>query len=149
MSFVRQPDAGRTRMAGAKMKPSKTNIRVILAGLLIVAAGLLGFPRLVYGQAAQRQQIRGEDFFIISSVDAKKQQLVLKLPTEVTEVVRVTSETTYRDQSGKALKFEDLRAGDTVYAKIARNSAGALTLVSLRRAPMTLEELHRRYFREE
>lgn len=149
MILARQPKSGRSRKAGATMKASKTNIRTILAGLIIVAAGLFAFPEFAYAQTAQRQQSGGESFFIISSVDAKKQQLVLKLPTEVTEVVQVTPKTIYRDQNGKALKFEDLRAGDTVYAAVVRNSKGELAVVSLRRAPMTLEELHRRYFREE
>jgi hypothetical protein len=82
-------------------------------------------------------------------LDAKKHQIVLKLPTEVTEVVEVTTETIYRDEKGRSLKFEDLHAGDTVYATLSRNAKGVLTAVSIPRGPMTPEELHARYMKED
>lgn len=123
-------------------------VRTILASV-ILCGGLLALPGLAEAQSVQRRQSPADSFFIISSVDAKKQQIVLKLPTEVTEIVGVTAATTYRDEKGKPLKFEDLRAGDTVYATLTRDAGGTLTVTSLRRGPMTLEELHLRYFAEE
>ncbi|MEJ2010247.1 MAG: hypothetical protein P8Z30_19180 [Acidobacteriota bacterium] len=131
------------------MKTSKTILRMILAGMAVFCAVLLALPVVAAAKTPQRQQSRGESFFIISSVDARKQQLVLKLPSEVTEVAQVTPATTYRDEEGKPLKFDDLRAGDTVYATVIQNAKGTLTVTSLRRGPMTLEELHKRYFAEE
>lgn len=128
------------------MKVSWKSFPMILASAVSMWLGLLAIAGTTGAQTAQKSQTGGDSFFIISSVDAKKQQLVLKLPTEVTEVVQVTPATTYRDEEGKTLKFEDLRAGDTVYAKLARKAKGTLTVVSIRRGPMTLEELHRRYF---
>lgn len=130
------------------MKVSKTNVRMVSLVMTMMWTGLLVLGATMFGQTPQRQQSPDESFFIISSVDAKKQQLVLKLPTEVTEVVQVTPATTYRDEQGKSLKFDDLRAGDTVYAALRRNAEGALTVISIRRGPMTVEELHRRYFPE-
>lgn len=119
----------------------------ILAGM-ILCTGVLGLPAITAAQGTQRQSQTGS-FFIISSVDAQKQQIVLKLPTEVTEVVQVTSETVYRNEQGRAIKLEDLRAGDTVYATLKQKAKGSLIVVSIRRGPMTLEELHRRYLPEE
>lgn len=106
-------------------------------------------PRTTNAQDERCQQKRSDSFFIISSVDANKQQIVLKLPTEVTEVVEATPGTAYRDVNGKQLKLEDLRAGDTVYVTLSRNEKGVLTVSSIRRAPMTIEELCVRYLHEE
>jgi hypothetical protein len=119
-----------------------------LAGA-VLCIGLLLLPGSISGQATQRQVSQADSFFIVSSVDAKKNQIVLKLPTEVTEVVEVTPATIYRDEAGKPLKIEDLRAGDTVYATLRRNARAALVVVKIRLGPMTLEELRRRYLREE
>src|SRR5579864_4031203 len=66
------------------------------------------------------------DFFIISSVDLTKRQILLKLPTEVTQLIRVDNRTQYLDAHGKAIKLTDLRAGDTVY--IVPNRTGDQTL---------------------
>jgi hypothetical protein len=84
------------------------------------------------------------DFFIISSVDPAKSQLLLKLPTEVTEVMRVGDETRYIDEDGKSMKLTDLRAGDTVYIT-SRPGRGGLVAIQIRRGPMTVTELRRRY----
>ena len=120
----------------------------VLAGVFL-CVGLLILPGIARAQTSQGELKRAEVFFIVSSVDTEKHQIVLKLPTEVTEVVEVTFATTYRDEKGSPIKFEDLRAGDTVYATLRRNAKGARTIVSIRRGPMTIEELHRRYSLEE
>jgi|SRR5579875_953611 len=123
--------------------------RLFLRVFATLCGALLALPVPSMAEAAKRQQKIADTFSIISSVDAKKHQIVLKLPTEVTEVVEVTPETTYRDELGRPLKFEDLRAGDTVYAVVVRKAGGALVVTSIRRGPMTVEELHRRYLKEE
>jgi hypothetical protein len=89
----------------------------------------------------------GESFFIISSVDTKKKQIVLKRPTEVTELIQVTDKTVYLDDNGKTLQFQDLRAGDTVYVSSIRNAEGTRVATRIRIGPMTIEELHRRYLK--
>jgi hypothetical protein len=87
-----------------------------------------------------------EEFFIISSVDTGKKQLLLKEPTEITEVLQVNEKTRYTDKSGKAIQFADLRAGDTIYVRTAMTVAGKVA-VSVRKGPMTVEELRRRYLK--
>lgn len=146
-----QPDSELVCGMETSMKTSTTNTlaRIAIVVTVILCTGFPALPAITQAQAAQRHQDPADSFFIVSSVDAKKQQLVLKLPTEVTEIISVTPTTAYRDESGKPLKFADLRAGDTVYVTAIQNAKGNLTAVSIRRAPMTLEELHRRYMGEE
>lgn len=128
-----------------KTKSAANSLFSVLAGMLL-CMGMLHPPAAAGAQGSQAtQKAHADSFFIISSVDAQKQQMVLKLPTEVTKLVKVTSSTVYRDQQGRMLKFDDLRAGDTVYAVLRQNGKGNPIVVSIRRAPMTLEELHRRY----
>jgi hypothetical protein len=81
------------------------------------------------------------EFFIVSSVDTSHARVVLKRPTEVTVVVTVPATTPIRTEHGQPLHLGDLRSGDTIYAVV--NSAGVAT--SIRRGPMTMEELRRRY----
>ena len=84
------------------------------------------------------------DFFIISSVDPDKKQILLKLPTEVTQLMQVDGRTRYLDGKGKAMQLRDLRAGDTVYI-VSNRSGEQLTAVNIRKGPMTLEVLRERY----
>jgi hypothetical protein len=88
----------------------------------------------------------GEEFFIVSSVDTAKKELLLKEPTEITELLHVNEKTRYTDKNGKEIQFADLRAGDTVYIRSTATPAGKLA-VSIRKGPMTLEELHRHYLK--
>lgn len=128
---------------------SSKRLSSILA-VMVLCVGVLMLPAVTGAQGTRKgQKAPTDSFFIISSVDAQKQQIVLKLPTEVTEVVQVESSTIYRDEQGRPLKFDDLRAGDTVYAVLRKSATGRLIVVSIRRSPMTLEELHRRYLPEE
>jgi hypothetical protein len=115
-------------------------------GALIVA--LLGCAFSLAAQA-ERAAVTGnstEQFFIISSVDSAKKQLLLKEPTEITELLQVNDKTRYTDKNGKPIQFADLRAGDTVYIKTATIAAGKVA-VSIRKGPMTLNELHRHYLK--
>lgn len=88
----------------------------------------------------------GEEFFIISSVDIGKKQLLLKEPTEITQILQVNDKTRYTDKAGKVMQFGELRAGDTVYIRSAPAAGGKLA-VTIRKGPMTVEELHRRYLK--
>lgn len=87
-----------------------------------------------------------EEFFIVASVDIGKKQLLLKEPTEITEVLQVNDKTRYTDENGKAIQFADLRAGDTVFIRSSATPAGKVA-ISIRKGPMTLEELRRRYLK--
>lgn len=88
-----------------------------------------------------------EEFFIVSSVDSDKGTIVLKQPTETTLTMRVTDKTRCVGLKGETIRFTDLRAGDTVFIASAPAPAGPPAASSIRRGPMTVEELHRRYLR--
>jgi len=88
-----------------------------------------------------------EEFFIVSSIDVAQSRLLLKRPTEVTVPATITSSTRIHGERGESLRLSDLRSGDTVYAVTSKLPNGQLMITSLRRGPMTVEELHRRYLR--
>jgi hypothetical protein len=115
---------------------------------LVVVASILSCGPFLAGQSGKAGANRSgaEDFFIVSSVDIAKKQLLLKEPTEITEVLQVNEKTRYTDNNGKPMQFADLRAGDTVYIRSTTSSAGKVA-VSIRKGPMTLEELLRRYLK--
>lgn len=114
----------------------------ILAAVLLATWSLPAIPRTAAGSAAPV----ADDFVIVSSVDVAQKRLVLKRPSEVTVLVRVTGKTTYRSEQNRPLQLEDLRAGDTVFIRVGTGSE-ADAAKTIRKGPMTLEELHRRYFR--
>ncbi len=118
------------------------------AAFLLVLASVLGCAPFLAAQSnkAPSDPKSGEEFFIISSVDSAKKQLLVKEPTEITEVLQVNDKTRYTDRNGKAMQFTDLRAGDTVYIRRTATPGGKLA-VSIRKGPMTVEELHRRYLK--
>jgi hypothetical protein len=126
------------------MKSRQIPFRILLAVLALVSVSTLT-PLLRAAERAQDEATSREDFFIISSVDAAKKQIVLKRPTEVTELIRVSEKTVYLDEQGKAIEFKSLRAGDTVYVSSSPGPDGKRIVNRIRRGPMTLEELHRRY----
>ena len=86
------------------------------------------------------------DFFIVSSIDVARKQILLKRPTEVTELMRVDGETHYFEESGKPMRLADLRAGDTVF--ITFKPAGAQPVaVTIHKGPMTVDLLRQRYLK--
>ena len=97
--------------------------------------------------AATPAPVSTEEFFIVSSVDPGKGLMVVKRPTEVTLTMGLTEKTRCRDEQGKAIRATDLRAGDTVFIASERSASGQPVAASIRRGPMTVPELHRRYLR--
>ncbi|HKF42320.1 MAG TPA: hypothetical protein VKG01_04410 [Thermoanaerobaculia bacterium] len=106
--------------------------------LLVVAAAIV---------SASAPAAAGDEFFIVSSVDADKGTIVVKRPTETTLTMRVTDKTRCTGLKGEAIRFTDLRAGDTVFVTSAASPSGPPVASTIRRSPMTVEELHRRYLR--
>jgi hypothetical protein len=96
--------------------------------------------------AQEKKNPAGEQFFIVSSVDQAKSQVLLKRPTEVTLLMKVDGKTQFLDEQGKSLKLTDLRAGDTVWvnSSLAAKDDGPVA-VRIRKGPMTVQELHRLY----
>lgn len=86
----------------------------------------------------------GEHFFIIGSVDQAQQQVLLKWPTEVTLLLKVTPDTKFVSEAGKPLKLGDFRAGDTVWVTYKGDGTDA-TALHVRAGTMTVAELHQ-YF---
>ena len=87
----------------------------------------------------------GERFFIVASIDLQKSQLLLKYPTEVTLLAVVNNATKFSDESGKALKLSDLRAGDTVWMVSSGGQNGEVTAIRIHKGQMTVADLHRYY----
>ena len=117
--------------------------------LIVFAGPLLGlcFGLWLRAQGRQPAGSTAEQFFIVSSVNSNKQQLVLKRPTEVTLLVRVNDKTAYLDQQGRPLQLKDFRAGDTVYVTLRSGAEGPSVITRIRKGLMTLEELRRRYLK--
>jgi len=85
------------------------------------------------------------DFFIISSIDLAKGRILLKRPTEVTELMRVDGATHYFEEHGKPIRLTDLRAGDTVY--IVSRPGVEDVAVTIHKGPMTADVLRERYLK--
>jgi hypothetical protein len=133
-----------SRILGTRRHPAGRRLRVVA----IVFATVVS---CVFSVAAQSSKATastngGEEFFIVSSVDITKKQLLLKEPTEITQLIQVNDKTRYVEKDGKPMQFGDLRAGDTIYIKSANTSAGRVA-VSIRKGPMTLQELQRHYLK--
>jgi hypothetical protein len=113
--------------------------------LLALSALLLATVPLAANVSAQGKKTgTGEQFFIVASVDQSKSQFLLKRPTEVTLLVKVTDKTQYFDEAGKANKFSDFHTGDTVWVASSGGAADS-TAVRIRKGQMTVPDLHRYY----
>jgi hypothetical protein len=86
------------------------------------------------------------DFFIVSSIDLAKRQILLKRPTEVTELMRVDRDTRYLEERGNPIRLTDLRAGDTVYI-LSKSSGAQPVAVTIHKGPMTLDVLRERFLK--
>lgn len=86
------------------------------------------------------------EFFIVSSRNVSKSQILLRRPTEVTVLMKVNQHTQIFDEQGKRMPLSKLRAGSTVWMVPAPDKAGEEPLVvSIREGPMAVQELHRLY----
>jgi hypothetical protein len=86
---------------------------------------------------------KGEQFFIIASIDQAKSEILAKRPNEVTLLLNVTPKTQYLAENGKPLKLSDFRAGDTVW--VASTGGAHPTATRIRKGQMTVADLHRYY----
>ncbi len=111
---------------------------------IVLVVILLALP-LVAEKSPKGDSSSGEEFFIISSVDMAKNRLVLKHPTEVTELMLVNDKTACFNEKGKSEPCKNLRAGDTVFVISSGSGEGARTAARIRVGPMTIEEIHRKY----
>ncbi len=122
-----------------KLKTSSILLALALSTLVLLPA--------LAGEQERSGRKLDEEFFIVSSIDTKKQQVLLKRPTEVTELMLVTEKTAFQDEQGKPLRLSDFRAGDTVYVTSYADSSGARVARRLRKGPMTVKGLKRSYLK--
>jgi hypothetical protein len=87
----------------------------------------------------------GEQFCMVSSLDMKKQQVVLMQPTQLTIIATVTPQTQFLGENGQKLALKDMRAGDTVWALVKTEKGGQIVAVRIREGRMTVDELHKLY----
>jgi ABC-type oligopeptide transport system substrate-binding subunit len=120
----------------------KIKLAILAAALATAAAAPL------MAEKPQSRADAGDEFYIISSVNLQKNQLVLKRPTEVTVLMEVNDKTVCLDEKGKPLHLKELRAGDTVFVASRRNPDGNSVATRIRKGYMTLEEVHSRYLNQ-
>ncbi len=115
----------------------------------LVLAGILSLPAARPAVAAEIRSPAppADEFFIVSSINSDKGTMVVKRPTETTLTILVTPRTRFHGEKGEAIRFTDLRAGDTVFIASEPDPSGHPAASTIRRGPMTLEELRRRYLR--
>ena len=118
----------------------------IFASLVVAAVWISAMPWAV-AQSSRKGAIQNEEFFIVASVDGTKSQLLLKRPTEVTVLMKVSEKTLFFDENGKGFVFADLRAGDTVWVISSSGQASERAALRVRKGPMTLADLRRIYVR--
>jgi hypothetical protein len=112
----------------------------------LVSALAMALGLSVAGWAAQssRAPSGNDEFFIVTSTNMPKHQLVLKLPTEVTMRMYVNDKTRVIGENGKSMPVSQLQAGDTAFITYVRGSEGP-TAVEIRLGPMTWSILQQRY----
>jgi|ERR1700730_15951332 hypothetical protein len=111
---------------------------------LSVSLILFSLFSMTAADAQDKKTAAGEEFFIVASLDQANAQLLLKRPTEVTQLAKVSARTQFIDEKAKPLHLTDLRAGDTVWA-VTSGSGTNITIARLRKGPMTVAELHQYY----
>jgi hypothetical protein len=113
------------------------------------AAGALAGRTDIYSstngtETVGKKTSAGEQYFIVGSVDQSQQQILLKWPTEVTLLLKITPATKFVAENGQVLHFSDFRAGDTVW--VTYTGAGdSATATHVRAGGMTVQELHDYY----
>lgn len=114
--------------------------RLHFSGIAIIAGMLM----LVSSAQAQTNS-RGEEFFIVSSVDQQTHQVVLMRPTQLTVAASVGPQTHCLTETGQKMSPSNLKAGDTVWAIVKPGKEGTINAVSIREGAMTQAELQKLY----
>lgn len=123
---------------------NKTLIRLHFFGLA-AAAGTLSIALALSSPLWAQANSKGEEFFMISSVDQQTHQVVLMRPTQLTVAANLNPGTIFLGDKGEKMTPKDLRAGDTVWAIIKTGKNGVVSAVRIREGAMTQAELRRLY----
>lgn len=122
------------------------NKRMIFAASAFVAILALLLVAPVDAQTPKSpSDSRGEQFYVISSVDMQKHQVVLMRPTQLTVVATTNDQTAYVGEKGQKLGLKDLHAGQTVWATLRKDTGGQVVAMKIREGAMTIAELHKLY----
>ncbi len=117
-----------------------------VVSLLLLPALALAVSLPAFAQEIQNpKNAQGEQFFMISSVDLPKHEIVLMAPTQLTLVVNTTNLSQYVGEKGQKLSEKDLKAGDTVWAIVKAGKGGQTTAVRIREGSMTPADLQKLY----
>jgi hypothetical protein len=119
-------------------------VPIIISAVILTVLAMPVFAQS--GKNSGNTEFAKGDFFIVSSIDLARKQILLKRPTEVTELMRVDGGTRCFEERGNTMRLADIRAGDTVYIT-SRLNEGQLVAVTIRKGPMTLDVLRERYLR--
>ena len=119
-------------------------IRIIISSVILAVLTTSGLAQS--GKNSGKTDFAKGDFFIVTSIDLTRKQILLKRPTEVTELMLLDDGTRCFEENGNAIRLADIRAGDTVYIT-SRSNGGPLVAVTIRKGPMTLDVLHERYLK--
>ena len=115
-----------------------------LFAMLVALLASTGSAALAATKAGATREHRNE-FFIVSEVNLRRQQLVLEMPTQITMLMHLDKKTVFENRRGRRLPLTDMRAGDTVYVTYLRENGNSVAL-TIRRGPMTVARLHRLYW---
>lgn len=121
-------------------------IRLRLSTLAVFAGALLMALGICFSASAQTNS-RGEEFFIISSVNFQTHQIVLMRPTQLTVAGTFGPQTVCLGENGQKLPTKELKAGDTVWAVLRNAKAGQASISRIRLGAMTTNDLHKLYLR--
>ena len=122
------------------------NKKTILLVSFFAAFLAAALPSAALAQARRvSSDIRGEQFYVISSVDMQKHQIVLMHPTQLTVVATVNDQTAYLGEKGEKVGLKDLHAGQTVWAILRKDNGSQISAVRIREGAMTVAQLHKLY----
>lgn len=107
--------------------------------------GVLSISLALAAPLWAQKNSKGEEFFIISSVDQQTHQVVLMRPTQLTVAADFGAQTVCLGEKGEKMTPKDLRAGDTVWAILKTGKGGAASALRIREGAMTQAELQRLY----
>ncbi|HEV2297611.1 MAG TPA: hypothetical protein VGR72_03740 [Candidatus Acidoferrales bacterium] len=118
---------------------------IFVASTLVAILALLVVAPLDAQTPKSPSDSRGEQFYVISSVDMQKHQIVLMRPTQLTVVATTNEQTAYVGEKGQKLGLKDLHAGQTVWATLRKDKDSQVAVMKIREGAMTVAELHKLY----
>jgi hypothetical protein len=120
---------------------SKISFRLHFSTIAIVGGMVLALAT----SARAQTNSKGEEFFMVSSVDQQTHQVVLMRPTQLTVAATVGPQTRCQAENGQKMSPSNLKAGDTVWAIVKPGKSGTMNAVSIREGAMTQSELEKIY----